>query len=233
MTRRTFLPAAAGLALAPMAAGGAPAQQGLTVILDLYENHNRTVDLELGDTLVVRLPRPDRGGPVWWLRRNNAAILKPVVAEPAPAGAERPKFQEFRFQVVGTGGDELAFDQVLDYRDRPRLLDWVRTVVMVRKGGEPITVHVTENNDRDRLPLKRNDTLVVALPAGGRPWIRPIDDQDALSLEGPPKTSGTPPEEVYRFKAVRPGGVRLRFVQDRPEHEDKTPRKFEVSLDIG
>lgn len=242
MTHRT-LQAVGGLLL--LSIPDAAAAAGRTVTVDNVEHHNRTVLLDVGDTLVVRLPRNAGTGYHWKVDRNDDALLKPLGDETRSDGPARPggpQTQEFRFEAVAAGGEELELTLLPPGEPPGEIGDWARYVVVIRDHERPHTITITERANRDRLELKPGDRIVIRLPAQAgtaNRWTLLQPPPECLTPDGEPGATtkaarpGGPVAQQFRYTAAAPGIARLRFAyQSVTGDDDARPKRFEVTLVI-
>lgn len=216
---------------------------GKTVTVDNIEHHNRTVLLNVGDTLLVKLPRNAGTGYHWQVDRNDDKLLKPAGDATKTEGETRPgvpQVQEFRFEAVAPGGEELELTLLPPGKPHGEIGDWARYVVVIRDHDQPHTVTISERANRDRLELKRGDRLAIRLPAQAGTAYRWKLLQDApacLKADGElgeqtkaPRPGG-PVEQLFRFTAASAGAARLRFAYESVAGDDTTPpKRFEVTV---
>lgn len=224
---------------------GATVAAGRTVTVDNVEHHNRTVLLDVGDRLIVRLPRHAGTGYHWKVDRNDDALLKPLGDETRSDGPARPggpQMQEFRFEAVAAGGEELELTLLPPGEPPGEIGDWARYVVVIRDHDQPHTITITERANRDRLELKPGDRIVIRLPAQAGTayrWALLQPPPDCLRPDGEPGATtkasrpGGPVVQQFCYQAATPGIARLRFsYESATGGGDAPPKRFEVTLVI-
>lgn len=238
----------AGIALVLCVALSTPAALAAQQTVTNADN-NSQVTLELGDTLVVRLRSNPSTGYRWSVAQNNPSILAPFGRPTTEGGGlpGAPGFQVFRFRAVGAGGEAL----ILLYQGPQRgvrATDTFRLLVVVQRGGDDKVVEVTDADNHGRVMLRTGDILEVQLsanPSTGYTWSVTQGVPFALRQVGGPVfrrgtifpgiplfpgigPPGAPGYQVFRFRAVSPGGGFLRLTSQRPFQPGRPVAAWEI-----
>lgn len=243
---KRFLIRAIGL-LAASAAGfttpahaaphGALRSEGKVVEVTDRDN-NETVNLSVGDKLVVRLVSNPSTGYSWKVGEINQQLLRLLGSPRFEAGKSgllgAPGVEVFEFEARAPGGSGLGLLYQNPSNRGVQAAHTFRLRVVTRGSGEnpePVTIVVTDADNGEALKLDEGDTLLVRLqsnPTTGYSWD--ILDNTDLILESqgdkyvPPKTrrAGASGYQEFEFKAVGMGEVSLKMVYQRPF--DKPPK---------
>jgi len=226
---RSILTVAIAVAVVATAGGSVFAR---TVTLG-KETNDGSVRLNIGDTLLVRLPSNPSTGYSWFVGQNNPQVLR-FAGQVTERGA-----QVLTFRAVSSGGVGLT----LSYR-KPSMLgadaaDRYRLLVTVgRAGGTARTVTIDESFNNGRAEVRSGDTLAVRLAsnagAGFRWSLAERSTLVRLIGERTEPGTGVRRSETTQVLFFRVGDVsrvkagRLTFVYQRPSQPGVGARRFTV-----
>lgn len=227
------------IAVAVIATAGGPVF-ARTVTLG-KETNNGSVRLNIGDTLLVRLPSNPSTGYSWFVGQNNPQVLRFAgqVTERGVGGTGAAGAQVLTFRAMSSGGVGLTLSYRkpsmlgVDAADRYRLL-----VTVGRGGGTARTVTIDESFSNGRVDVRYGDTLAVRLAsnagtgfrwslAGGSPLVRFAGERTEPGA-GARKSDVT---RVLLYRVVetrRAKAGRLTFVYERPSQPGVGARRLTV-----
>lgn len=204
---------------------GAAAQQTVTIT---DANHNNQTNLNIGDTLIVKLSNNAGTGYQWYLEDNNDSLLQ--------LNSNRTKDQSggllggnnqqiFYFNAVGSGGEQLSFAKRRIAGNTSNTADYFRTLITINRGNQSKTVTVTDDDEGGSVTLRQGDTLVVKLrnTAGiGYIWSVAQNNADLLRPTGKQGLvakltnllGGT--YQTFTFSTPNSGGEMLKFLLQKP-----------------
>jgi inhibitor of cysteine peptidase len=221
--------------------------QGNPVTVTESDN-NTQVNLNVGDTLVVKLPSTPGTGYSWTVAQNNASLLRPVGANAKPSDTGRPGApgeQIFQFRAVSGGGEALTLLYRRPFEKGVEAAKKFRVLVTINRQSQAKTITVTDDDNNGRVTLNVGDTLVVKLKSNqttGYSWrvaennsslLQPVGDTGKPGKSG---LIGAPGTQVFRFRAVGAGGgERLGLLYQRPFESPsiQAAQKFELMIVIN
>jgi predicted secreted protein len=205
------------------------------------ETNNGSIRLNVGDTLLVRLPVNPTSDYSWFVGQNNPQVLRFAgqVTDRRVGGAGATGAQILTFRAMSSGGVGLT----LSYR-KPSMLgveaaDRYRLLVTVGRAGETVrTVTIDESVNNGRVEVRSGDTLVVRLASNagaGFRWAL-AESSPLVRLIGERTEPGTGVRrseitQVLLFRVGDAGRVkagRLTLVYQRPSQPGVGARRFSV-----
>ncbi len=229
------------VALAAAVIAAADATAFAKAIVVGKEANNGSVRLNVGDTLLVRLPSNPNTNYSWFVGQNNPQVLRFAgqVTERGIGGAGAAGAQVLTFRAVSSGGVGLTLSYRkpsmlgVDAADRYRLL-----VTVGRAGGTARTVTIDESFNNGRVEVRSGDTLAVCLAsntgAGFRWALAESSPLVRLIGERTEPGTGVRRSEITQVLLFRVGDVgrvkaaRLTFVYQRPSQPGVGARRFTV-----
>jgi len=206
------------------------------------EMNNGRIRLNIGDTLLVRLPATSDHNYSWFVGQNNPDVLR-FLGHVTDRRGGASGTQLLTFRAVSSGGVGLT----LSYR-KPSMLgveapERYHLAVMVgRTAGAARTVTVDESFNDGRVEVRRGDLLAVRL-ASARPGFRwsLIEGNPLVRFAGEQTEPGTGARksevtQVLLFRVLDPARVkagRLTFVYQKPTTPGVGARRFTVVVVAG
>jgi predicted secreted protein len=204
------------------------------------EQNKGQIRLNIGDTLLVRLPATSDVSYSWFVGQNNPDVLR-FLGHVTDRRGGTPGTQLLTFRAVASGGVGLT----LSYR-KPAMLgaeapERYRLLVTVgRVAGAGRTVTVDESFNGGRVEVWRGDLLAVRLPASpgyrwalaeGSPLVRPS------GVRTEPGTGARRSEvtQVLFFRVLDARGKsgRLTFVYQKTATPGVAAKRFTVVVVAG
>lgn len=205
---------------------GAAAQQTVTIG---DTNHNNQTNLNLGDTLVVKLSNNAGTGYQWYLEDNNDSLLQldnNRTKDKSGGLLGGNNQQIFYFNAVGAGGEQLSFAKRRIAGNTSNTADYFRTLVTINRGNQSKTVTVTDDDDRGSVTLRQGDTLVVKLKNNAGTaynWSVAQNNPDLLRPTGRQGVAakltrllGGATYQTFTFSTPNSGGEMLKFLLQNP-----------------
>ena len=212
--------------LVGLLATAAAAQQ--TVTVNQTNNNNQTV-LNVGDTLVVKLPNNAGTGYQWYLEDNDDSLLRLDNDRTNDRGGGLlggKTEQIFYFVAAGAGGGELSFAKRRVIGRQSDTADYFRTLITVNRGNQKKVVTVTDDDDRGSIKIRQGDTLVVKLrnnAGAGYRWTIAQNNSDLLNPTGKQgvlsklsNIMGGATYQSFTFNTTGSGGQMLKFLLQNP-----------------
>lgn len=205
------------------------------------EQNNGQVRLNIGDTLLVRLPATSDGSYSWFVGQNNPDVLR-FLGHVTDRRGGGPGTQLLTFRAVSSGGAGLT----LSYR-KPSMLgaeapERYRLLVTVgRFAGAGRTVTVDESFNGGRVEVWRGDLLAVRLPArAGFRWAlaegSPLVRSSGERTEPGAGARRSEVTQVLFFRVLNAGGGRsgrLTFVYQKTATPGAAAKRFTVVVIAG
>ncbi len=223
---------------------GAAAQQTVTIS---ETTHNNQTNLNIGDTLVVKLSNNAGTGYQWYLEDNNDSLLQ--------LNNDRTKDQSggllggsnqqiFYFVAVGAGGEQLSFAKRRITGRQSDTADYYRTLITINRGNQSKTVTVTDDDHRGSVTLRQGDTLVIKLRNNAGTaynWSVAQNNPDLLRPTGKQgvvakltRLLGGAVYQTFTFSTPNSGGEMLKFLLQNPNLGGgvRAADRFEIMVNI-
>ena len=207
-------------------------------------DNNETIDLNTGDTLVLRLTSNPSTGYSWRITQNNDALLAPqgqpayVPAASGLIGAQGT--QVFTFTAAATGGDALTLSyQRPNSGSQDANTFHLRAVISDPAAPAAKVIKLTDADNNSTVKATVGDTLSVqlaALPSAGFNWTVIDNATGVLKPAGSAVVRstnriGAGVTDIYTFTVTSTGEASLKMAYLRAG-SGQTIRTWQVFVDV-